>query len=199
MLLTTPSVMFESKQNSNSNCSSEGRYRLNPKKYSQPPKKVQLGFNGFCPYFLLLTTPYVTFESKQNSDSNCSSEGRYRLNPKKFPQPAKKVPYGLERFVRVFGKLTTPSVMFLKQKTQILIAHQKEDIDRTKKSTACRQKKFPQGLQRFVRVFGKLTTAYVMFEIKFLLNSQIEPKKVPLGFRAFRTCFWEVDHPLCDV
>ena len=24
-------------------------------------------------------------------------------------------------------------------------------------------------------------------------------KKVPLGFRGFCTCFWEVDHPLCDV
>ena len=41
----------------------------------------------------------------------------------------KKVPYGLEDFAPIFGKLTTPSVMFLKQKTQILIAHQKEGID----------------------------------------------------------------------
>ena len=54
----------------------------------------------------------------------------------------KKYSYGLERFVHVFGKLTTPSVMFLKQKTQILIAHQKEEIDRTQKSPAIRQKKF---------------------------------------------------------
>ena len=54
----------------------------------------------------------------------------------------KKFPKGLEDFVHVFGKLTTPSVMFLKQKTQILIAHQKEDIERTQKSTATRQKKF---------------------------------------------------------
>ena len=54
----------------------------------------------------------------------------------------KKFPYGLEHFVRVFGKLTTPSVMFLKQKTQILIAHQKEGIDRTQKNPAIRQKKF---------------------------------------------------------
>ena len=54
-----------------------------------------------------------------------------------------KYSYGLEGFVRVFGKLTTPSVMFLKQKTQILIAHQKEDIDRTQKSSLSRQKKFP--------------------------------------------------------
>ena len=52
--------------------------------------------------------------------------------------------------------------MFLKQKTQILIAHQKEDIDRTQKSSLVGKKSF-------------------------------------LGFRAFRTCFWEVDHPLYDV
>ena len=24
-------------------------------------------------------------------------------------------------------------------------------------------------------------------------------KKVRVGFRGFRTCFWEVDHPICDV
>ena len=53
--------------------------------------------------------------------------------------------------------------MFWKQKTQILIAHQKEDIDRTKKSTAIRQKKYSYGLERFVRVFGKLTTPSGMF------------------------------------
>ena len=35
--------------------------------------------------------------------------------------------------------------MFLEQKTQILIAHQKEDIDRTQKSFLSRQKKFPTG------------------------------------------------------
>ena len=55
----------------------------------------------------------------------------------------KKVPYGLEDFAPIFGKLTTPSVMFLKQKTQILIAHQKEDIGRTQKSSLVGQKKFP--------------------------------------------------------
>ena len=41
------------------------------------------------------------------------------------------------------------------EETQILIAHQKDGIDWT--------------------------------------------KKVWLGFRGFRTCFWEVDHPLWDV
>ena len=64
--------------------------------------------------------------------------------------------------------------MFWKQKTQICIAHQKEDIERTKKSTAIRQKKFGQGLEDFAPIFGKLTTHYVVFEakkLKFVLNS----------------------------
>ena len=60
--------------------------------------------------------------------------------------------------------------MFWKQETQILIAHQKEGLDRTQKSTTSRQKKFLYGLESFVHVFGKLTTPYVMFEWK---NKQI--------------------------
>ena len=41
------------------------------------------------------------------------------------------------------------------KKTQILIAHLKEEIDWTQKSPAIRQKKFGKGLEDFVRVFGK--------------------------------------------
>jgi len=52
--------------------------------------------------------------------------------------------------------------MFKSKKSQILVAHQKEDMDGTK-------------------------------------NYSYPPKKVWLGFRGFRTYFWEVDHPLCDV
>ena len=52
-------------KNSNSYCSSEGRNRSDEKKYGYQPKKGQLGFRGFCPYFLLLTTLYVMFESKK--------------------------------------------------------------------------------------------------------------------------------------
>ena len=59
-----------------------------------------------------------------------------------------------------------------------------------------------------------LTTPYVMFESKKKSNSfcssegrntlnpkksSYSAKKVRLGFRGFRTCFWEVDHTLCDV
>ena len=39
----------------------------------------------------------------------------------------------LEDFAPTFAKLTTPYVRFEWQKTQILIAHQKQTIDRTKK------------------------------------------------------------------
>ena len=52
-------------KNSNSYCSSEGRYRANPKKYGYPANKVWQGFRGFRTYFLLSTTPYVMFESKK--------------------------------------------------------------------------------------------------------------------------------------
>ena len=38
--------------------------------------------------------------------------------------------------MHIFGKLTTPYGMFESKKSQILIAHQKEGIDQTKKSTA---------------------------------------------------------------
>ena len=56
------------------------------------------------------------------------------------------------------------------EKTQILIAHQKEGIDRTKKIPSrqkkfpSRQKKFSKGLEDFAPIFGKLNTPYVMFE-----------------------------------
>ena len=93
------------------------------------------------------------FESKRNSNRQ-----------KKLPSRQKKYSYGLEDFVRVFGKLTTPYVMFESKKTQILI----EFLDGTKK----------------VQLVGKKS---------FLVG-----KKVPLGFRGFCTYFWEVDHPLCD-
>ena len=52
---------------------------------------------------------------------------------KKYGYPAKKVPLGFRGFRTVFLLLTTPYVMFESKKTQILIAHQKEDIDGTKK------------------------------------------------------------------
>ena len=52
---------------------------------------------------------------------------------KSIPSRQKKYPYGLEDFVRVFGKLNTPYGMFESKKSQILVTHQKEDMDGTKK------------------------------------------------------------------
>ena len=45
-------------------------------------------------------------------------------------------------FCTCFWEVDHPLCDVWKQKTQILIAHQKEDIERTQKSTATRQKKF---------------------------------------------------------
>ena len=42
--------------------------------------------------------------------------------------------------MRIFGELTTPYGMFEWQKTQILIAHQKQTIDRTKKGRLAAKK-----------------------------------------------------------
>ena len=50
--------------------------------------------------------------------------------------------------------------MFLKQKTQILIAHQKEGIDRTKKSSAIRTKKVPYGLEDFAPTVSFLESVH---------------------------------------
>ena len=67
--------------------------------------------------------------------------------------------------------LNTPYVMFeIKFLIEFLDGTKKVQLA-GKKSTASRQKKFPLGLEDFAPIFGKLTTLYVMFEIKFLLNS----------------------------
>ena len=63
-------------------------------------------------------------------------------------------PKGLEDFAHIFGKLTTPYGMFESKKSQILIAHQKEDIGRTQKSSLVGQKKF----RGFCTFFLLLTT-----------------------------------------
>ena len=50
------------------------------------------------------------------------------------------------------------------KKTQIIIAHQKERIDRTKKVRLAAKKKYSWGIEDFVHIFGKLTNPYVMFD-----------------------------------
>ena len=49
------------------------------------------------------------------------------------------------------------------KKTQILIAHQKENLDRTKKVPLA-AKKIGWRLEDFVHIFGKLTNPYGMYE-----------------------------------
>ena len=54
----------------------------------------------------------------------------------------KKLLKGFREFRTYFWEVDHPPCDVWKQKTQILIAHQKEDIERTQKSPAIRQKKF---------------------------------------------------------
>merc|ERR1712051_563941 len=82
------------------------------------------------------------------------------------------------------------------------------------KSTASLQKKVPLGFREFHTSFwevdhplcdvfkAKNSNSYCSSEGRNRSNPKkysYSAKKVPLWFRAFRTCFWEVDHPLCDV
>ena len=71
----------------------------------------------------------------------------------------KKFGQGLEDFKPIFGK-------FESKKSQILVAHQKKDMDGTKKVWLPAKKKFGQGLEDFAPIFGKLNTPYGMFESK---------------------------------
>ena len=68
----------------------------------------------------------------KSSNSYCSSEAKYR-SEKKGRLTAKKVRLETRGFRATFLLLTTPYVMFEWKKTQILIAHQKQTIDWTKK------------------------------------------------------------------
>ena len=79
--------------------------------------------------------------------------------------------------------LATPYVRFESKKSQILIAHQKEGIDRTPKSFPV-GKKVPLGFSGFHMVFLLLTTPYVMFESKknqILIEFLDGKKKVQLA------------------
>ena len=117
------------------------------KKVQLAAKKSFLEFRGFCTFFREVDHPLCDVWKQKKTQVLIEFLDWTQKSPasrqKKFPSRQKKLPYGLEDFAPIFGKLTTPSVMFLKQKTQILIAHQKEDIGRTQKSSLVGQKKFP--------------------------------------------------------
>ena len=112
--------VFKAK-NSNSYCSSEGRNRSNPKKYSYSAKKVRLGFRAFRTCFWEVDHPLCDVFKAKNSNSYCSSEGRYRANPKKYGYLAKTVPLGFRGFRPYFLLLTTPYVMFESKKLKFLL------------------------------------------------------------------------------
>ena len=63
-------------------------FLVGTKKIQLVAKKSFLWFRGFCTIFLLLTTPYVMFESKKNSNSDCIlswHEKSTASRQKKFP------------------------------------------------------------------------------------------------------------------
>ena len=76
---------------------------------------------------------------EKNSNSYCSSEAN-NSRTKKGRLAAKKVRQETRGFRVKFLLLTTPYVMFEWKKTQILIAHQKQTIDRTKKGRLAAEK-----------------------------------------------------------
>ena len=103
--------------------------------------------------------------------------------------------------------------MFESKKSQILVAHQKEDMDGAKK-VWLPAKKSSARVQRISHLFwGSWTPPMESLKaknLKFLLLIKRKilmaqkkygypPKKVRLGFRGFRTYIWEVEHPLWDV
>ena len=102
----------------------------NKKSSASRQKKFGQRLENFVHIFGKFTTPYGMFEWKKNSNSYCSSEGRNRLNPKKFPSRQKKFGQGLEDFAPIFGKLTTPSVMFESKKLKfLLLIRRKKQIE----------------------------------------------------------------------
>ena len=134
---------LKAKKNSNSFCSSEGRNRSNPKKFSYSAKKVWLGFRGFRTCFWEVDHPIYDVWKQKNSNSYCSSEGRNRSNPKESSYSAKKVQIGFRGFRTCFWEVDHTMYDIWKQKkTQFLIAQQKEEIDWTQRSPAIRHKKF---------------------------------------------------------
>jgi hypothetical protein len=83
--------------------------------------------------------------NEKNSNSYCSSEGKNRPDKKSTASSQKKVRLETRRFCTHFLLLTTAYGRFEWKKTQILIAHQKERIDRTKKVQLAAKKSSARG------------------------------------------------------
>ena len=116
------------------------RNRLDQKKFPSRQKKGPLGFRGFRTCFLLLTTPYVMFESKKPKFLLLIRR-KELIGPKKFPSSQKKGPLGVRGFLTCFGEVDHPLCDVWKQITQILIAHQKA-------RNRLDQKKFPSSQKK---------------------------------------------------
>ena len=77
------------------------------KKYGYPPKKVRLGFRRFRTIFLLLTTPYVMFESKKLKFLLLIKR-KILMAQKKYGYPPKKVRLGFRGFRTYFWEVEHP-------------------------------------------------------------------------------------------
>ena len=199
--LTTPMWCLKAK-NSNSYCSSEGRYRWHKKVQLAAKKRSAWVQRISYKFFLLLTTPCVMFECKKLKFLLLIRR-KIQMVQKNRASSQKTICQGLEDFVHVFGKLTTPYVMFESKKLKFLLLIRRK-IQMAQKKYSQPLKKDTPRVQRILHVFLLLTTPYVMFEskkLKFLLfikrKIQIaqkkysqQPKKVSLVFRGFRMVFY---------
>ena len=76
-----------------------------------------MGLEDFAPIFGKLTTPYVKAKKLKFLIEFLDGTKKVQLAGKKSTASRrKKVPSGLEDFAPVFGKLTTPYVMFESKK-----------------------------------------------------------------------------------
>ena len=108
------------------------------KKFPSRQKNFPKGLEDFAPIFGKLTAPYVMFESKKTQILNWI----LRWHEKSPASRQKKFPSRLKKFSSCQKKYHCLCDIW-KQKSQILIAHQKEDIGQTQNSSLVGQKKFP--------------------------------------------------------
>ena len=109
------------------------------------------------------------------------NRSKQQIGQKKYSQKPKKVRLETRGFRATFLLLTIPYGMFDWKKAQILIAHQKQTIDWTKKGRLVDKNSLGQRLKDFEHIFWKLTTPYMMRQVCKILGRQ----KIinPLGIR----------------
>ena len=140
------------------------------KKYSQPPKKVPLGFRGFRTSFLLLATPYLMFKIKKKNQiliEFLDGTKKLQLAAKKSFLVAKKSSPRVQRISYIIFAVDHPLCDNFLLNSQMA---QKKSSQPPKKVSQS-AKKVPLGFRGFHTSFLLLTTPYVMFEIKKNSNS----------------------------